>query len=1187
VTANGSTEDAAAAGLNGSLPFGDFLEALRRRGLGIDLHSYRSVARLLERWQGTNRTELRDSLAALLARDENEVRVIQSAFEEWFPVPPVPALSWRRVFAGTVAGLLLLSLVLFSIYVADERRVQQPAGLAAPNPPPATATSTTTPLPPLPLPPVTPPVQPKKPEPAPPPEPRRLVFRRAAGAGVSAALVVLLLGTLLRTRRQRPERIRQHHLDALANAKGPFRYKPAAPRHTGFIPREWVEDFAAIVGRGVDEKRESDDLDVDESLRMTLNNGLFPVLVFEPPPRNQPVLIVEDRGPQMRPWRRKLDEFVEALQNQRIEVERWVFDSDPRLVWREPKGRPVPLRDLAAAAADRSLLVLTTGDPSAHIVASDGDTAAVIRQWRLRTCITPVANPAYWPESMDELPMRVWPMTRNGLQGAAREIASDEPVDASSVDPGIPRPVSTADLERMKRLVALAPNLTIPLADALRRRFHPDIPEEVVLFLAAEGAVRGDSIQLRDDEAKRLLAEERRQAPGRELQVRRYLLSVLGESEPEPESVAHQRWQLDRAIHEIGVSGIEGGEPAAAMAALEKLAEGPLNAEVESAVEMVTDPSLASRLRDMLLSKATLYPRVAGTNIPRLLWASPGIVAVIAAWLVGSAMFDIWKTRFPQYGPVIPHVQNAYYLDPNTLEARRDNPAVPDQAKLLVDGIVLQTVPIVPGAPIAFTPQAGGNWLRLGYKYPDGHWALGNSVYVEEAAAAETPAVASSEGADVADLARVLASISRTLGLRGVLLDPALRFRTLADANGLRRLIAGLEVDFGVDIYGNEAALAFFMSDVTLLQIAETIPKLPSAAATHGRVTVNYTNAQGQLVTVAGSATQLATRETRAITTGLPSWLRAGSWSILVSGVGARIDVKAGTVQAFGMAAAAGAPPAVSGRLALALPSGATLRDVTMTDSSGASRDPSVAAVPPGAYKITLSNDYYAATVDVTVRANETTTVSFGSPTFGIHMLIFPKVAQYGIVGVMDSGNRPHLARIDPSATSVLRFILRAPPGSYKVSVPVTSFAPGSVDIVAGQTKTTDFRDRAYDQAREKARTGNDLETLFALREADAIRPNQREVVELLLDVLTKLREVDEARKELDRLRNLGADAATIREWEAKIDRRLRTDFTYTSLEQSLNRITLLQMTVKHTYVWKRQSANRWTVTVTCDAHHH
>ena len=53
------------------LPFSDFLDLLRARGLGVGLHEYLAVGKLLSRWDSTNPEEFRDALQSYFQQVES------------------------------------------------------------------------------------------------------------------------------------------------------------------------------------------------------------------------------------------------------------------------------------------------------------------------------------------------------------------------------------------------------------------------------------------------------------------------------------------------------------------------------------------------------------------------------------------------------------------------------------------------------------------------------------------------------------------------------------------------------------------------------------------------------------------------------------------------------------------------------------------------------------------------------------------------------------------------------------------------------------------------------------------------------------------------------------------------------------------------------------------------------------
>ena len=83
------------------LPFSDFLDLLRAKGLGVSLHEHIAVGRLLERWDATDRDRFRDAIAALVARNEDETRVIRDLFDQFYPREAPP--SERTPAPGAVA----------------------------------------------------------------------------------------------------------------------------------------------------------------------------------------------------------------------------------------------------------------------------------------------------------------------------------------------------------------------------------------------------------------------------------------------------------------------------------------------------------------------------------------------------------------------------------------------------------------------------------------------------------------------------------------------------------------------------------------------------------------------------------------------------------------------------------------------------------------------------------------------------------------------------------------------------------------------------------------------------------------------------------------------------------------------------------------------------------------------------
>lgn len=716
------------ASLGDVVPLGEFLWSLRQRGMAVSLRHYRSVERLLLRWPSTDVRLLRDAVASLIARDEQEIAEVRAAFDEWFdetpaPPPPPPPKTRRVPGSRLVSAVLVLILITISsvagvkawqwMHPPTQPSIIQPTPAApdAAAPPPA--------------------------PPALPPAPRGDSMRVAAMAATLAALVILAGAVARRTRRRRAEWKRTYLSESLGESAGPTRYEPAVKRAEPLIDRRWVEDVATIIGRGVDSDESSDHLDIEQSLRLTLRAGMRPQLAFEPPPRNAAVLILHDISSEMRPWREKVDAFVAELIRQRLAIERWFFDSDPSAVWSESFGQRVTLERLSGQRGHLSLLVISSG--AAGRLADEHASMAVLRRWNYRAWLNPVANVEYWPAALRRLPIHVWPLTRNGLQGMAWDLAhTSRSVQNELVD--APRPVTADDVERMKRLIALVPSPTLALADELRRRYASDVPEEVVLFLAADGAFRGERYSLPKEDVIRLLAAGRIDAPSREKRVRNYLLDVLRDSEPEAGSVAHLRWQLDTAMQQMHVNAMNGDAHAQSVAVLGTLAEGPLREEVEAAAGILGPAHPVARtVRRALRAAASRLPDVVPESVralpPRLAW--PGFAALPIAAVIAACTFAGLRPIGRGAGDALQH-ETRYQLTNagnGTYSLRRIAKA-PATAEVYADSRLLQKVSV----PGTLHVNREGVYLQARALLPTGQLALSNLVWVPKPVLQTMPA---------------------------------------------------------------------------------------------------------------------------------------------------------------------------------------------------------------------------------------------------------------------------------------------------------------------------------------------------------------------------------------------------------------------------------------------------------------
>jgi hypothetical protein len=177
------------------------------------------------------------------------------------------------------------------------------------------------------------------------------------------------------------------------------------------------------------------------------------------------------------------------------------------------------------------------------------------------------------------------------------------------------------DVDRLRWLLTLAPRRDPGLAELLRQRFCPRVPEAALI--------------------EALAAPPLNRPPGvgpTAAEVHQFLLKVLDDSQPPPGSAGHERWRLDRALQQLPLA------PEKAEAGLAELAAGPLGGEVERALRPLphgTARLLKSKVLRPLRRRATREgflrePAASGTG-RRWTWPTP---AELAAALIAAAV--IW-----------------------------------------------------------------------------------------------------------------------------------------------------------------------------------------------------------------------------------------------------------------------------------------------------------------------------------------------------------------------------------------------------------------------------------------------------------------------------------------------------------------------------------------------------------------
>ncbi|HEX7185175.1 MAG TPA: IPT/TIG domain-containing protein [Thermoanaerobaculia bacterium] len=594
------------------LPLSDLLASLRDQGMPVGVREHLMVGRLLARWDDTDAGSLRVALGAVLARNPDEVRIVRESFDRLYGAPPkeertpeplsVSEPARRKLSRGWMAGLTAAALALALVIGAWLWPRPDPEPQPLPPDPAAKVPDTAPP-------------RMEIPDTIPRPDWERSF---AAAAGLSAGLFLWLFGVRLRREaRQRARRRLAEEADALP---GPHRYEIFLGDLAPPFSRDLLDDAASLLGRRTSIPPRSGDLDVPRTLERTLRAGLAPHVVLRARASTHPLLVLEDVGDEMRPWRRRVSSLLNGLEARGVPIDRWRFHADAGRVFRDPGAPPLTLKQLFRLRAESPLLVVSAGE--GLLEGTRGRPAPWIESllgWRYRAWLNPVTDPAYWRPALLETPISVWPMTPEGVLAAARQLLHGElgrPV--REVSRALPqRRVSPLDVERLRWLLTLAPRRDPDLAELLRQRFCPHVPPAALLE-ALEAPP---------------LASPPGVGPSAE-DVHAYLIDVLGASEPPPGTAAHERWRLDRALQEIRVP--ERQEPAARE--LADLVQGPLAGEVVSAVERLAVPSLERNvLRPAIASWARREGEGKGWR-----WTWPDFTEIAAALvclaLVGGAL---------------------------------------------------------------------------------------------------------------------------------------------------------------------------------------------------------------------------------------------------------------------------------------------------------------------------------------------------------------------------------------------------------------------------------------------------------------------------------------------------------------------------------------------------------------------
>lgn len=557
------------------LPFQDFLDALRRHKIPLGVMDYCEVGELLARWQGTERSRLRDGLAALLGTSREEVRTIRTVFDEHFPpyveapaqprIPPPPPILTRGRYRRFALAILALLLCLASL---NRQRI----GTLLFGPPPSPPVEK----------PTLPPVRAVSGQPAGGEAERLPTFvapksdlgpvlgpagqsalpsRREPVLLVSFGLLLLAILSLLGRRRYIQRQARAQTAQALRQLPPPFHYTPRLGHLSPLLTRDEIDDFATLLARHCTEYQRGRTIDEKRTVEHYAARGSLERPILKQELLRQPIVLCIDTSLLSRLFRRPIDEVVNGLTRRGIPLNTYYFDREPSRLSLVRHGRREPLSQVLRQHADLPWLFIGVGGRFETDTGELPDWLQLLSRRSRVAWLHPVPDPELWPELFrgGRLAMPVFGLTATGMHAAALMLARDRGLrpQVHQAAQEATDQVSAADLQQLMQLVALVPQPDLELLEWLRQSFCPEVPYHacVHLFALSEDPT-SHKLQLPERLLRQALQELRQTKPEREKAVRVELLRLYRDSEPQPGTAAHLRWQLDCSLQAISLIGI-------------------------------------------------------------------------------------------------------------------------------------------------------------------------------------------------------------------------------------------------------------------------------------------------------------------------------------------------------------------------------------------------------------------------------------------------------------------------------------------------------------------------------------------------------------------------------------------------------------------------------------------------------
>lgn len=699
------------------------LRRLRARGLSVGVDTGMVLGHALAALDTEDPFVFREVVKGIVARDRDEAREVESILreletpaettKEQEPVPPEETRSgrwwsnrwWIRV------GIVALSVALVAALWWGLHRPE--ASL-----PPVVETIF-----------VPPPVTGLAPPTLPSP-PTRVDERVAWLVTVLVSLLAFLYLDRLEARRVASARLRERWRQDLEAMPRPHTYELNV-RHEdlNWTPEVLDEISDALVNHATGRALRAD-LDVEASLARTTEQGGLPDIVFRARRSARPAVILLDAGYTMSSWRDRMEELLSALARRGVDLEVWRFRGQALDL--ESGERRRSLEEVSRLREQEPCLLVSDG-AFLHACAcqgqggcGSGDLGAVrqlLKRWENLAWITPLPM-----EATDPLPtVPRFTMSPRGVLRAVHHACGLRVLDDGEDLPERSLPTDD-EVDQLRFSLSLLPVPSLDALEYMRQAHWPDAPIGAVGLAWNAGPV----------------TEHGGHGPD-EAELRRSVLEVMEESEPVGGTLAHERWQVDRALLGLPLAS----HRARSVEDLEQLAGTPAALFVQDGLQelrwrMVAageEPSGVVRPLRQHLERRVDEAFRGPTPVVRW-WRLPSgrslvLTALIALGLaVGVASLDV--------GPrvEIPHLVGAFRLEivsdpaatgPVTLRVRREVPNLPAAFSLYRDDAPhpLDSWVEILGVEECLLPEADrGHWYQVRALLDGGVLATSDPVFV-------------------------------------------------------------------------------------------------------------------------------------------------------------------------------------------------------------------------------------------------------------------------------------------------------------------------------------------------------------------------------------------------------------------------------------------------------------------------